>query len=119
MMTLDDSHERRRLNQIAVHLEYFIIVCVSGSIGGAASECDVHEKSVTNHIKWVEQLIGRRLIQDVLPGLPAELTAYGADLIDELDADYFKTIRKLDANKKDEVMGEKFTAVIRRPRPEK
>jgi len=119
MMTIDDSHERRRFHEIGSHLEYFIIVCLSGSVGGAATEWGVDAKSVTNHIKWVEQLTGRRLIQDVRPGLPAELTPYGADLFDALNANYSKTIRMLDANKMGEVIGEKFTTVIKRPRPGK
>ncbi|MGB4106166.1 MAG: LysR family transcriptional regulator [Alphaproteobacteria bacterium] len=114
-MTIDEVHERRRLNEIADHASYFQAACLMKSIGGAATALSVSARTIFNHITWLEYLRGERLLKDVSPGRTMELTAAGLELMKGLTADFPGTIKMLDANKMDNVVGTKFVGVIKSP----
>lgn len=112
-MTDDELKERERLNEISLHAMYFMAACAKKSIGGGAKVYEKDPKTVCNHIKWLAHFTGKRLLERVNPGQPMELTADGEMLMDELDEDYDSTIKKLDANRKNNVFPSKYIETIR------
>lgn len=85
------------------------------SISGGAKLLKVSPKTMFNHITWLEHLRGEKLLKDVAVGQPMQLTDAGKTLMKELDADFPGTIKGLDADKMDNVIGAKFVDVIRSP----
>lgn len=115
MMTPDEIRERVMLHEISNHAHYFMAACLMQSIGGGAQLLNTTPKSVCNHIKWLERLVGGRLLQDLLPGQTMKLTSNGKKLMEELHANFTEALTKLKAEGKVEVVGKSFVEVIKSP----
>ena len=111
----DELQERRRLNEISNHAIYFLAACVMKSVNGGGKALNIDPKTVCNHIKWLARLTGKTLFESGKPGRTIELTPYGQSLMNEFDADFDKTIRMLDANKQNDVVGSKYVETIKLP----
>ena len=114
-MTIDESLARRRIHLIADHVEYFVFLCLTGSMEGAAEKMLVHPKSVSNHIKWIERFAGKKIVQKNAPGHTTPLSAYGKQLFADLESDFLGTIKKLDADKVEDLLAQSFVETIKGP----
>lgn len=113
IMKIDDLPELVSINEIAFHAQYFLAACLAKSIDAAARKLDVHSKTVTNHIKWLQGLTGEPLLRYSPPGQTMKLSASGEKLANDLNADFSKAVRNLNKNKMDGVLGEKQMAVVK------
>ncbi len=115
IMTRKDLSELISLNEIANHAQYFLAVCVTGSIGGGAAILNATPRTVLNHIKWLQCLTGEKLLQNVLPGQTMKLSVRGKILANELRRDFLIAVKSLNSNKMDDVVGNRFMKVIKYP----
>lgn len=110
-----EAKELRNLMIIYEHAFYFLAVCTTKSIGGAAELMGETARSVLNHMKWMQCLTGKKLLQDVAPGQTMKLSEFGDELWKEMEQNFANAVKKLNKNKMDGVIGEKFTQVIKAP----
>lgn len=115
MMTLAEAVERRRLHKIAIHLEYFTFVCLTGSVSGAAKQQGVTPRSVFSHLKWLDHFAGEKLFEDGTPFKTKKLTTFGSELWEDVQADYWEAVKKLDARGMANDVGEKFVPFVNKP----
>lgn len=112
-MTIDELQERRRFDEISKHAYYFVAACLMKSIAGGAELINTTPKSISNHIKWLEQFRGEKLLVPTAPGKTMKLTWYGRKLWKRLHSDFAGAIKELDADKIVDIVGESFVEAIK------
>lgn len=112
-MTPDELHDRRRFDEISKHAYYFVAACLRKSIMGGADLINTTQKSIFNHIKWLEKFRGEKLILPTAPGQTMKLTPYGTKFWKRCQTDFTGAIRELDAEKKDDIVGTSFVEAIK------
>jgi Bacterial regulatory helix-turn-helix protein, lysR family len=99
--------------EISDHAYCFYAVYLTKSIKGGAQLLKIDKKSVSNHMKWMECLTGKELLEDVPVGQSARLTTFGRELGERLHNDWDGAVNWLNENKKDEVVGKSYIKLIR------
>lgn len=114
-MDFEDEHELPNIHEITDHAFYFYAACRKKSIGGGAKLIGSTPRSMLNHIKWLQCLTGKKLLEEVEPGRTMQLSKAGKKLCKQIMEDFHTAVKNLNASKMDGVLGNSFVEVIKNP----
>lgn len=113
IMKIDDLPELVTMNEIAYHAQYLLAACLMKGLDAAATKLKVHPRTVKNHIKWLEECTGKKIVKPSVPGQTMKLSAHGEKLANALADDFQKGVRHLYSNKILGVAGVKLVEVLK------
>lgn len=114
-MRFRDPRTLSSRREISDHAYCFYAVFLGKSIKGGAELLGIDKKSIYNHLKWMEHLTGKDLLEDAAVGQSARLTTFGRELGERLHNDFDGAVDWLNENKRDGVVGKSFIELIKTP----